>query len=235
TGSRIPRAPVGCWTSRGWSELHRAAILVEHRRFRRIETRGIETGCTIVPLMPWQVIAHAKAIIQSQATIYFPLILRVPLKKLDLQVHEGARAAFTVASKVPDEGVRVRIPCVSESGCEITIRAAKVERPCPVSAGGFSVSDVFKIHTGLVTVSTQVDRKIVGERRQEIIMAGFAPPIEPVDIRGRTSNTAPVCHSRDCSQAVVLGKELRLGVVQRLACQPVDHAVGRQEAFAVAP
>src|SRR5262249_12260261 len=134
-GSRIPRASVGGWTGRGWSELHGAAILVEYWGFRRIERCGIETGCPIGPLMPCQVIAHAKAIIQRQATIYFPLILRVPLNKLDLQVHERARATFTVASEIPDQRVRVRIPRVSESSCEVTIRAAKVECPRPVSAG----------------------------------------------------------------------------------------------------
>src|SRR5262249_477879 len=178
-GSWIPRASAGGWTGRGWSELHGAAILVEDWGFRRIETCGIEIGCSIVPLMPWQVIAHAKTIIQRQATIYFPLILRVPLNKLDLQVHERARAAFTVASEIADEGGGVGIGRVSESGCEVTIRAAKVECPRPVSAGGFSISDVLKIYAGLITVATQVDRKIIGERRQEIIMAGFAPPIEP--------------------------------------------------------
>src|SRR5215470_3134260 len=110
--------------------------------------------------MPGKVVCHPQSVVQRQAAIHFPLVLRVPLKELNLQVHERTRSAFAVTSEISDERVGIRIARVSQSGCESTVGSVEIECACPVSAGGFSVPYIFEINAGLVAVATCVDRKV---------------------------------------------------------------------------
>src|SRR5262245_13256868 len=146
TGSWISSAPADRWTGRGWSELHGAAVPIEHWRYGWVEAIGIEIRGTIVALAPWQVVAHAQAVVQRHTALQLPLILAIPLKEPDLQVRKWTRAAFSVASEIPDKRVGICITGVTQCGREGAVCTAKVEGPCPVSARRFSISDVFEIH-----------------------------------------------------------------------------------------
>src|SRR5262249_61420278 len=128
-----------------------------------------------------------------------------------------------------EKRVRIGVARVSEGCCESGVRRGEVERTGPVPAGGFTIPQPLVIDAELKIVTAVSDRQIVGERGPDIVIAGLAPAIEPVDVRGRASHTAPICSSWNRAEVIVLRGELRRGVVQCGLGQSVDHAVGRYD------
>ena len=80
------------------------------------------------------------------------------------------------------------------------------------------------------------DREVVRERRFDVIVADLAPTIEPIDIGDAVvgPRTPPQFVALGIvPRLIVLGEELRRGVVQRASLQSFDFAIGGNEAFGV--
>src|SRR6185295_8059646 len=118
----------------------------------------------------------------------------------------------------------------------VAVVAGEVEDSGPLAARRFAVQQAFEINTKLERVIAVSDRDVIGERRFDVVVAGFTPTVKPVDVRNAvrwTTNAAPVCDARDGAEMIVLREELRRGVVQCTALHAFDFTIARDEPFGV--
>src|SRR5215213_6941114 len=100
----------------------------------------------------------------------------------------------------------------------------------------FAVEQPLIVNTKLECVIAVRDRKIIGERRFDVIVSDLAPAIEPVDVRDAVrwaTNAAPVRNSGNRAEVIVLREQLRRGVVQSTSLHALDFAVAGNEALRV--
>src|SRR5207245_3829585 len=85
---------------------------------------------------------------------------------------------------------------------------AEIQSAGPFStAGRFGILQPFKISAELKTVVTMSHRDIVGERGFDVVVAGFPPSIEPVNVCGVAGRAAPTSNGRNQIEFVVRGTE----------------------------
>src|SRR5215470_6254459 len=101
--------------------------------------------------------ANPESVIQSEPPAGFPLILRVPLQKFDLEIRVRPRAGLAVAVEVASKRVSIGVSRISQRGREAAA-AAEVECPGPVPACGFSIYQALEIQACLISMVAAIDR-----------------------------------------------------------------------------
>jgi len=127
--------------------------------------------------------AHPHSVVERELPVDLPLILTIPLKQHPLRVGVRTRRRLTVSSEATNKRVRIRVACVSECRAESTDITAEVERSGPVSSRRLTIPHPLKIQTRFIVVITPSDCQVIGDGRQNIIVADLPPAIEPVNIR----------------------------------------------------
>src|SRR5262245_3906027 len=93
------------------------------------------------------------------------------------------RRPLGIPPEAAGKRVRIRVTCVPEGGGEVSNVAAEIICSGPIPSGSLTVPQPFKIEPHLDIVTAAIDREIIGDRRENIILANLTPAIEPVDIR----------------------------------------------------
>src|SRR5262245_35873139 len=144
------------------------------------------------------------------------------------------RRRLAVTAEAADERVRIGIACVAECGCIGALIAAEIEAPGPVSSRSLAIPYPLNIDSRLISVVIPSEREVIGDGREDVIVAYLAPAIEPVDVgHGRLRQASPIGRARDGPELVVAGEELGRRVIQCAPGQAVNLAVGWDKPFGV--
>src|SRR5262245_49158629 len=95
------------------------------------------------------------------------------------------RRRLAVTAEAADERVRIGIARVAERGGVGALIAAEVEAPGPVSSRSLAVPYPLNIDSRLISVIIPSESEVIGDGREDVILAYLAPAIEPVDVGHR--------------------------------------------------